>query len=91
VFKSVLAHYFTKMIKPYLMYDKTVVEMDETKVGGMIYKSAGRCDEFKWVFGMICRKAKIPLLYFVKNTRGKSIIHSLIKSKIKPGCVVLSD
>jgi hypothetical protein len=72
-----LAHYFGKRIKPYLIYDGPI-EVDETKVGAVNYLSATVRDEFRWVFGIICRRTKIPVSYYVTK-RSRENIFGIIK------------
>ena len=62
--RHVTAYYYSKKIRPYLRYTEAV-EIDETKIGAQIYKAATKCDEFRWVFGMICRKSRLSAMYFV--------------------------
>ena len=87
--RHVTAYYYSKKIRPYLRYTEAV-EIDETKIGAQIYKAATKCDEFRWVFGMICRKSRLSAMYFVSN-RKASNLHRLIKKHCTPGVIVYSD
>lgn len=66
------------------------VEIDETKFGAEIYKQQGHCDEFKWIFGMICRKTKVMILDYVLNKKSHNL-KALIKRYVLEGTILYSD
>ena len=49
-----LAYYYSSRVKKYLRIGRHGAEMDETKVGAMQFKMQTKCDEFRWIFGIIC-------------------------------------
>jgi hypothetical protein len=87
--RKICSYYYQKRIKPFLKY-YNIAEIDETKVGTEIAKKVGNADQFRWVFGMICRRTKLSSLYFVKNRKIERL-HELIKAHCMPGAAVFSD
>lgn len=86
---NVLGCYFQKKIRPYFKF-VNATEIDETKFGAEIYKTKGHCDEFKWIFGMYCRKTKIQILNHVLNKKGHNL-KTLIKRYVQEGTTIYSD
>lgn len=87
--RHVMAHYFAQKVRAYLVFSEAV-EIDETKIGAQFYKAVTKCAEFRWVFGLICRKSRVPVMYFVNNRKMRAL-HSIIKTHVIPGAVVFSD
>ena len=87
--RRVTAHFYSKKIKPWFKF-YNCVEVDETKVGAQLFKAAGKCDDFKWVFGIIDRHSKISMMYHVHNRKRHSLI-GIIKKHCAPGSVIFSD
>lgn len=89
IIHNVLASYYQKRIRPYFKF-VNLTEIDETKFGAEIYKTQGHCDEFKWIFGMYCRKTKISIMDYVVNRKAHNLL-SLVKQFVQTGSIVFSD
>ncbi|KAK4290150.1 hypothetical protein Pmani_036937 [Petrolisthes manimaculis] len=66
-----------------------IVEIDESKFGKRKY-NVGRIVEGQWVFGGICRETKSTFLVPVEK-RDKDTLLQIIKDKIEPGSIIISD
>ncbi|KAK3852955.1 hypothetical protein Pcinc_040477 [Petrolisthes cinctipes] len=66
-----------------------IVEIDESKFGKQKY-NVGRIVEGQWVFGGICRETKSTFLVPVEK-RDKDTLLQIIKDKIEPGSIIISD
>ena len=75
LFRSSVALYWKTKIKPYLQLPG-LVEMDETLVTRKFAVNLNY-PQHKWVFGMLCRKTRLLMLWHVKN-RQKETLHPII-------------
>lgn len=50
----------------------------------------GHFPQLRWVFGILDRRTRIPIMYFIKDKSHKNIV-DLIKRHTVPGCIVFSD
>ena len=44
----------------------------------------------RWVFGLLCRRTRIPVMYFIKDKSHKNLV-DIIKRHTVPGTVIFSD
>lgn len=89
-FRKACSTYIKNIILPYLDLPGPV-EIDESKIGAQRWSHLGRFPKkLRWVVGMICRKTKIPIIYYVDDKKHDTLAH-LFKKHISQGAVVLSD
>ena len=84
-----LAHFWTTRVKPHLKLPG-VVEIDETMTCSRRFSINHKFPIHRWLFGMLCRKTQIPVMYYIKNRRPHNIYPHL-KLHLEPGSVVISD
>ena len=65
IFRRSLSHYVQYKIYPYLTLPGSV-EIDESKVSNKKFDSmkGGGC-HIRWIFGMVCRKTKLCIIYSI--------------------------
>lgn len=66
-----------------------IVEIDESKFGRRKY-NVGRVIEGQWVFGGFCRNTRSCFVVPVQN-RNRETLLAIIKDRIEPGSIVISD
>ena len=50
----------------------------------------GHFPQLRWVFGLLCRQSRIPIMYYVKEKSHESLI-KIMKKHTLPGTVIFSD
>lgn len=90
IFRKSCAKYFQKRIEPYIILPGPV-EIDEAQVGAKrFWLFPYQWPECRWMFGMVCRRTKIPVIYYIPNKKHTNLIN-FIKPHIAPGSIMLSD
>ncbi len=90
IFRKSCARYFSRRIAPYIVLPGPV-EIDEAQVGAKrFWLFPYQWPECRWMFGMICRRTKIPVIYYIPNKKHTNLIN-FIKPHIAPGSIMLSD
>lgn len=85
-----LAYYWKTWVQPYLVLDDQV-EIDETACKTATdYNHLCYGKMFRWVFGMLCRRTRIIIMYGMIHRRMHNI-HDIIKRHVAPGTTIYSD
>jgi hypothetical protein len=63
IIRKALGYYWRVMVKPYLIFDDQI-EMDETACKGQgDYNHLVATKMHRWIFGMMCRRTRLVLMY----------------------------
>lgn len=91
IFRNSLAYYFRTRVKPYIQigYD-SIVEIDESKASNVRGFAGIYHPQYKWLFGLFCRRTKIIIIYYIKNWR-KQQLYPYLKKHLRPGSFVITD
>lgn len=85
-----MAYYWRTWVQPYLVFDDQV-EIDESACKtSSEYNHLCYLKMYRWVFGMLCRRTRIIIMYGMIHRRMPHI-HELIKRHLAPGTTIYSD
>ena len=90
IYRKSCANYFQRRIVPYLKLPGPV-EIDEAQVGAKrFWLFPYQWPECRWMFGLVCRSTRIPILYHIPNKKHCNLIN-FIKPHVLPGSIMFSD
>ena len=89
LFRDASSHFVQTKVHPYLTL-RGGVEIDESKVSSRKFASAGGTVSVRWIFGMVCRKTKISIIYSIRDKKIENLV-PLLKKHIKPGTHIFTD
>lgn len=82
--------YIKNKILPYLQLPGPV-EIDESKISAQRWSHVGRFPKkLNWVFGLVCRRTKIPIICYIKD-KFHSTLSDLVRKYVQVGSCVFSD
>ncbi|CDW79773.1 UNKNOWN [Stylonychia lemnae] len=71
-------------------YSNAGPQFYETLIGQQRWSYMGHFPQLRWVFGLLCRRTRIPVMYFIKDKSHKNLV-DIIKRHTVPGTVIFSD
>jgi hypothetical protein len=89
IIRKAVSRYIEENVKKYIRFTD-MIDIDETLIGQQKWSYMGHFPQLRWVFGILDRRTRIPIMYFIKDKSHKNIV-DLIKRHTVPGCVIFSD
>ena len=83
------SYYYKRKVKPYLKFN-SVVECDETFLGGNNFRILTKHPQSRWLFGLFDRASKITIMKYLKEKNTNQIL-PFLKAHMPPGVILISD
>eukprot|EP00347_Sterkiella_histriomuscorum_P018570 403345014 len=89
IIRKACSRFIENRVKKYLVFQDQI-DIDETLIGQQRWSYMGHFPQLRWVFGMLCRRSRIPVMYFIKDKSHQNLV-SIIKKHTVPGTIIFSD